>query len=411
MKLKDSLLSRGIPEPLLREAIAHVLSKDPEMPSLILNFNKQWYYALGGEDIQLANFSDLMQFSRVGGGGRFTSEGRFEWIASSNTPRFSYDPVTLAAKGLLIEQQTTNISAYSEDLSGWARSQTTVVPNIATAPDGSLSMDRLLSNTVATQHYADRTHATNETGVFQLQVFFEQKSVGDTLYFGYVVLAGAAEVSYLAVTFTSEGISVSTTSTGLWIAGSILAEKLANGLYRVTAKYEIPSTMTVTSHRLRITPRSSASVSEATDVSAVYWGLSCTQSSVNSAYRSYIPTPSSAAVVRSSDFASLLLLDWFNPLMGTLVIDHDVPNNLPILSSGPSDLLDSAGAGRSILAWDQTNIYRSNLGSAYTTAQNPGIETSIKLLRNGAGSRWANSHIEKIIAFPRKLTVAEAMAA
>ena len=37
--------------------------------------------------------------------------------AAANTPRFDYDPVTLAAKGLLIEETRTNVLKYSEDFS------------------------------------------------------------------------------------------------------------------------------------------------------------------------------------------------------------------------------------------------------------------------------------------------------
>jgi hypothetical protein len=56
-------------------------------------------------------------------------------------PRFDYDPVTLAPKGLLIEEQRTNLLLYSTDLStGWTKgTAATWVLNAATAPDGTMT--------------------------------------------------------------------------------------------------------------------------------------------------------------------------------------------------------------------------------------------------------------------------------
>ena len=44
--------------------------------------------------------------------------------ASTNTPRFDYDPVTLSPKGLLIEEARTNVVLYSRDLTNGAWSPT-----------------------------------------------------------------------------------------------------------------------------------------------------------------------------------------------------------------------------------------------------------------------------------------------
>ena len=46
---------------------------------------------------------------------RVNSSGLIE-IVNANLPRFDYDPVTLAAKGLLIEELRTNLLVYSEQL-------------------------------------------------------------------------------------------------------------------------------------------------------------------------------------------------------------------------------------------------------------------------------------------------------
>ena len=69
-------------------------------------------------------------------------------------PRFDFDPVTLLPRGLLVEEQRTNLLLYSERFddaiwvkgSGGAGSVAVVTPNTATAPDGTLSADRLQLN-------------------------------------------------------------------------------------------------------------------------------------------------------------------------------------------------------------------------------------------------------------------------
>jgi hypothetical protein len=53
-------------------------------------------------------------------------------------PRFDYDPVTLAPKGLLIEEQRTNLVLYSSDFTNasWTKSLSAMAGTFTTAPDG-----------------------------------------------------------------------------------------------------------------------------------------------------------------------------------------------------------------------------------------------------------------------------------
>jgi hypothetical protein len=53
-------------------------------------------------------------FTRASGGSYFDRLGVLRQ-AAANQPRFDFDPVTLACRGLLIEEQRTNILIYSED--------------------------------------------------------------------------------------------------------------------------------------------------------------------------------------------------------------------------------------------------------------------------------------------------------
>jgi len=76
-------------------------------------------------------------------------------------PRFDYDPVTLAAKGLLIEEQRTNLLTYSEDFRDtasagatrpWTWSNATIAANTTAAPDGNTTADTLVEDTTNSSH-------------------------------------------------------------------------------------------------------------------------------------------------------------------------------------------------------------------------------------------------------------------
>jgi uncharacterized protein YmfQ (DUF2313 family) len=80
-------------------------------------------------------------FSGGVGGTRVNSAGL---IVPAVCPRFDYDPVTLACKGLLIEETRTNQIRDSANLDSatWVKTTgCTVTPNTHIAPDGTLSAD------------------------------------------------------------------------------------------------------------------------------------------------------------------------------------------------------------------------------------------------------------------------------
>ncbi|WP_417777087.1 phage head spike fiber domain-containing protein [Stutzerimonas xanthomarina] len=64
-------------------------------------------------------FADLITFTRSTGGGRRNAQGEYEWLPA-NTPRIDYDPVTGECLGLLIEEQRTNLLAFSNKPSLWS---------------------------------------------------------------------------------------------------------------------------------------------------------------------------------------------------------------------------------------------------------------------------------------------------
>ena len=103
-------------------------------PSLNLNFQ-------GGK------LDSRVTFARSTTGTFVGSDGLIQ-TAAINTPRFDYDPVTLACKGLLIEEQRVNLLTYSDDFSNaaWTKTNATVTANAVAAPDGTTTADTLTAS-------------------------------------------------------------------------------------------------------------------------------------------------------------------------------------------------------------------------------------------------------------------------
>jgi hypothetical protein len=91
------------------------------------------------------SFADLITFTRASTATRVNSLGLVEDVASGD-PRFDYDPATLAAKGLLIEEARTNLISVSEYIAGsaWTKSNYNTIPNAAIAPDGTATATKII---------------------------------------------------------------------------------------------------------------------------------------------------------------------------------------------------------------------------------------------------------------------------
>jgi len=150
--------------------------------SLSLAFDSQQYAmgAIGKRPAAFA-FSDLITFTRASGGGRFNASGQYEWLPA-NQPRFDYDPVTGEAKGLLIEEQRTNLLKSSNAFlpAYWTYSSATLAANSAMAPDATLTAGKLKEIATATGvTHGVSTSSTITSGV-QYTASVYVKSAGDS---------------------------------------------------------------------------------------------------------------------------------------------------------------------------------------------------------------------------------------
>lgn len=74
---------------------------------------------------------------------------------NANLPRFDYDPVTLALRGLLVEETRTNLLLRSAEADNtiWIKIASSVTANATTAPDGTSAADKIVEDNTANTHY------------------------------------------------------------------------------------------------------------------------------------------------------------------------------------------------------------------------------------------------------------------
>jgi hypothetical protein len=207
-------------------------------------------------------------------------------------PRFDYDPVTLAPKGLLIEEQRVNLLLRSEEFdnaawtkaSGGAGSAGVVTPNAGTDPLGGATADRLqvtLNGGVATADLS-RVYQANATAASLTFSIWARSFDGTSTY--AMVMTDANGTRPITVTPTWQRIDFSATSTGSVFYGIGL--------------------------RGGQTPTNSNSA----DI--LIWGA---QLEVGAFATSYIPTVASQ-VTRAADNASMIgnnFARWYNQNTGT----------------------------------------------------------------------------------------------
>jgi hypothetical protein len=309
------------------------------VPSLDLRFadNKSLVDAVTG--------ASLVTFTRASSGTFVDSAGVIQ-TAATDVPRFDHNPTTGESLGLLVEEQRTNLLLQSEDFSTtWAATRSTVTANATTAPDGTLSADKLTEDSSTNTHPAQQSVTVTSGTAYTVSVF-----------------AKAGERTFLCVFPTVFG-----TNAGAWFnlttgtVGTVQAnatasmQTLSNGWFRCIMTW----TATNTTGTINIAPASANNVVSYTGdgTSGLFlWGAQLEAASTPS---SYIPT-TAAAVTRSADVADVinqaiannirtLYLEFRSPASGTRGVvslnDNTANERASLLTSGTDPRLVVVGGG------------------------------------------------------------------
>jgi hypothetical protein len=229
---------------------------------------------------------------------RVNSAGLIESMAN-NVPRLDYTDGTCPS--LLVEPQRTNLLTYSEqfDNAAWTKSNTTISANAITAPDGTLTADKLVPSAVLSPYKEIWQNVSTTTG--QPYTFSIFAKAGEYTYL-QLIGNGTGFGSFAFNVDLSTGLETYYDSTGSTVNSRGIIN-YGNGWYKVFISVNAIST---SSNRIapQVIPAGNSvrGVSWTPDgTSGLYlWGA---QVEVGSYATSYIPT-TSAAVTRNADAIS-----------------------------------------------------------------------------------------------------------
>lgn len=263
-------------------------------------------------------------------------------------PRFDYDPVTLAPKGLLVEEARTNLQTYSEDFTNaiWTKTGATITANVATPPSGVANADKLVEDTSTGTHNVFNAGA-GAAGAHTFSVW--AKAAGRN----WIVLRLEGVDTYFDL---GNGILG---SVGVGITATI--RTFDNAWFRCTVTKTMAGTAAAT---FRLATSDGVSSYTGDGVSGVFlWGA---QLEAGAFATSYIPTVAST-VTRAADVATIsgsLFSQWYNNTEGTLLANF-VPTNSIASNTRGATITD--GTNRVTDIYIDVSVWRSFNGTTNVT--------------------------------------------
>ena len=277
--------------------------------------------------IYLANADNSTTYTGDGTSGLFVWGAQLELGSTATTytrnnggvypARFDYDPVTLAPKGILIEEQRTNLLAYSQDWTNaaWAKTNITVTAAATASPDGTTNAQRLQATATAATNVSTAGIAVAATSA-SFSVYVKQGSSATTANSFAIRNSTTATNLILGTLNYSTGIwTYSTGSTGVTVSNA------GNGWWRL----QISASTGITSGDVIIAYTGFLGASATAGDHLFAYGA---QLEAGAFATSYIPTVASQ-VTRSADVCSIvapMFAPWYNQSEGTFVVEASKPS-------------------------------------------------------------------------------------
>jgi hypothetical protein len=257
-------------------------------------------------------FSQIITFTRASTATFFNSAGTLT-SAAVDAPRFDYNPSTLAAQGLLIEEARTNLLLRSEEFNdaAWTKTNSSITANAATAPSGTVTADKLIEALdVNLVHQTTQSVTVVSLGTYTSS-FYVKADTRTRARIAFLVGASGvtADANLAAGTITA----ASAFGGGSAVGSSIQA--INNGWYRITVS-GTGAAGTTGECRLELLDASGNRQYNGDGTSGLFlWGA---QLEAGAFPTSYIPT-TTTALTRAADVASVNTLSpWYSQPAGTV---------------------------------------------------------------------------------------------
>jgi hypothetical protein len=349
--------------------------------------------------------------------------------AASGVARFDHNPITDESLGLLIEEQRTNLFTYSEDFANaaWQPTRASITANTIVAPDGTLTGDKLVEDTTATNTHSIRQNFTLAVGTYTYSVF-----------------AKAGERTILQCARNNSNIDlishVFNLATGVATGTGASMTSVGNGWYRCVGVITV-NTAASTGVLFTLNDGSTITYTGNGFSGLFLWGA---QLEAGAFPTSYVATVASQ-VTRAADAASMTganFSSFYNQAEGTLYGEFAMPPNLAgfpptigaisdgtisnqfaayaftsglftsirtgAVSQGDPGVLATPVAGANakfIFAYQVNNCvsgWNGSVGSVDTTVTLP-TNNQLRIGVNGAGNGQINSTIRKLSYYPLRI--------
>lgn len=398
-----------------------------DYPSLSLDFiaDADGRYTLNG-----TVYNDLTSFLSAAGGAfartstatYFDTSGVMQ-TASSDSPRFDYDPVTHAQKGLLIEEGRTNFILRSQEInnSWWSSLYCTITPDTTISPDGTMTADAFWGTTGGTNMLYKNAISVTPSSNYTFSAYFKKINTNDVRLRVFDGATGA--ISLGSMTFNFNSIMI-TASSGFSTSNF---QSIGNGWYRIWGVFNSSSNTSVI---LYLFPNNT------NDTSGAYvWG---TQLEAGSFPTSYIPT-TTAAMTRAADALNVPIGGWFNPASGSIssittssgMSSSSYPGIVDFYLSGTERFgtyYNSSGSGlvaqqrsggtnptigingsysgilvKNAASFGNSGTHLSTNGSSVLASSGGGFPTGIITLRIGRFDNYLNGYLSSLKYYPSQV--------
>jgi hypothetical protein len=165
-------------------------------------------------------------FSRASTATYYDSTGTLQ-TAAIDVVRVNYDPETLEPEGILIEDAATNNILYSEDFSNavWTKGSSSITANAITAPNGTLTADKVVENSLTNTHNVTQVGATAVIGQDYKRHVFVKAAERSYVFVGI----NNAVTAFLSVNLaTGESFA----AVGSFVSSEVIS--LPGGWYKIT---------------------------------------------------------------------------------------------------------------------------------------------------------------------------------
>lgn len=282
---------------------------------------------------ETTSLDSRISFTRATNGTYFDSAGVLR-TAGSGVARFDHrlENDVWVNKGLLIEEQRTNVCLRSEEFgTTWTTTNASITANQVAAPDGTTTADLLKENTANNVHLLNQSTITiTANSAYTLSVFVKSYSASGTSQ-RYVRLQALSGSDFFTCVFdpTNGDIGDNSKASASTFLGAS-SQDCGNGWYRFSISGITNTSSTTLTFQIYLRNAFTIAATYTGDnVSGLYlWGA---QMEAGAFPTSYIKT-TSASATRNADVASMTgtnFSSWYNATEGTMFTQSTLYYDFP----------------------------------------------------------------------------------